>query len=105
MYDIEERQRTLFLSTRLMMTFELLIVAACFASAASAFSAFLCASFSARFWASTEREDVAAARASVEGDVSYWHGLRGFERRHRRYLRDIMSRKKRECVPSDHNRS
>jgi hypothetical protein len=39
-------------------------VAACFASAASAFRAFLCASFSARLRASSEREFVAASRAS-----------------------------------------
>ena len=58
-------RRTLFLSTRLMITLLDAMVAACFASAASALSAFLCASFSARFWASRERVEVAAARASV----------------------------------------
>lgn len=52
-------------STRLMVTFEAAIVWAAFASAASAFNAFLCASFSARLRASTERVEVAAARASL----------------------------------------
>jgi hypothetical protein len=48
-----------------MMTLDVAIVAACFASAASAFRAFLWASFSARFRASTESDDVAASRAST----------------------------------------
>jgi hypothetical protein len=47
-----------------MRTFEAEICCACLASSASALSAFLCASFSARLRASTERVDVAAARAS-----------------------------------------
>ena len=52
-------------STRLIMTFEEAIAAACLASAASALRAFLCASFSARLRASRERVEVAASRASV----------------------------------------
>jgi hypothetical protein len=47
-----------------MITLEEAMVAAALASAASALRAFLCASFSARFWASRERVEVAAARAS-----------------------------------------
>jgi len=49
-----------------MVTLEEASVWACFASAASALRAFLWASFSARFWASRERVEVAAARASRE---------------------------------------
>lgn len=64
------REYTLFLSTLLMITLLLAIVAACFASAASAFKAFLCASFSARFWASRDRVLVAAARASIPHNQS-----------------------------------
>jgi hypothetical protein len=56
---------TLFRSTRLMMTLLLAMVCANFASAASALSAFLWASFSARFCASTDKLEVAAARASA----------------------------------------
>lgn len=48
-----------------MIILELESVSWCLASAAAAFRAFLWASFSARFWASTERVEVAAARASV----------------------------------------
>jgi hypothetical protein len=47
-----------------MITFEEAIVAAAFASAASALRAFLWASFSARLRASRERVEVAASRAS-----------------------------------------
>ena len=49
-----------------MVTLDVASVCACLASAASALRAFLWASFSARFWASTERVEVAAARASSE---------------------------------------
>lgn len=51
-------------STRLIVTLEEAMVAACFASAASALRAFLWASFSARLRASRERVEVAASRAS-----------------------------------------
>lgn len=68
-------------STRLMVTFEEAIVCACFASAASAFRAFLWASFSARFWASRERVEVAAARASgvsiLVSEIGLWLGWAG----------------------------
>ena len=47
-----------------MTTLEDAMVAACFASAASAFRAFLWASFSARLRASRERFEAAASRAS-----------------------------------------
>lgn len=50
-----------------MVTLEDESVWACFSSAASALSAFLCASFSARLRASRERVEVAAARASGGG--------------------------------------
>jgi hypothetical protein len=50
-----------------MRTFEEASSLACFSSAACAFAAFLRASFSARFWASTERVEVAAERASGRG--------------------------------------
>ena len=46
------------------------MVAACFASAASALRAFLWASFSARFRASSERVEVAASRASEKAQMS-----------------------------------
>ena len=55
----------LFLSIRLMVMTLFAILSACFASAASAFAVFFCASFAARFWASTERDAVAASNASV----------------------------------------
>lgn len=64
-------------STRLMVTMELAIVSSRFFSAASAFRAFLWASFSARFWASTEREEVAAARASGGRVSGVWLGGTG----------------------------
>lgn len=47
-----------------MRILELASVSLCLASAASALAAFLVASFAARFWASTDRVEVAAARAS-----------------------------------------
>jgi hypothetical protein len=50
-----------------MRTLEAEICCACLASRASAFRAFLWASFSARLRASTERVEVAAARASGGG--------------------------------------
>jgi hypothetical protein len=55
-----------------MVTMLWAILSASFFSAASALAAFFFASFSARFWASREREDVAASRASVRetGGVS-----------------------------------
>jgi len=53
-----------------MMTLEEASVAAAFCSSASALAAFFCASLAARFWASREREEVAASRASVEFRVS-----------------------------------
>jgi hypothetical protein len=53
-------------STRLMITLEEESFSASLASAASALAAFFLASFSARFWASTDRVAVAASRASVQ---------------------------------------
>lgn len=50
---------------RLMMTFDADKADAFLASAASALEAFFAASLAARFWASREREDVCASRASV----------------------------------------
>lgn len=50
---------------RLIMTVEVARRSAIFCSAASALAAFLAESFSARFWASTERLAVEAASASV----------------------------------------
>lgn len=44
-------------------------VSFCLASRASALAAFLVASLAARFWASTLRVDVAAARASRRREV------------------------------------
>lgn len=52
-------------SMRLMVTTLFASLSACFASAASALAVFFWASLAARFWASTEREAVAASRASV----------------------------------------
>ena len=45
-------------------------VSLCLASRASALAAFLVASLAARFWASTDRVEVAAARASVKCAIS-----------------------------------
>lgn len=52
-------------SMRLMTMTLLASLSACFCWAASALAAFFWESFSARFWASTEREAVAASRASA----------------------------------------
>lgn len=56
-------------SMRLMVTMLAARLSACFCSAASALAVFLRASFSARFWASTERLAVDAARASASWGV------------------------------------
>jgi hypothetical protein len=53
-----------------MVTLELARVAAAFCSRASALAAFFCASLAARFWASRERVEVAASRASERRDWS-----------------------------------
>lgn len=53
-------------SMRLMVTTLWARLSASLASAASALAVFFCASFSARFCASTERAAVAASRASVD---------------------------------------
>lgn len=58
-----------------MITFEAPRADACFASAASALEAFFAASLAARFWASREREEVCASRASV-GVVSPILGIK-----------------------------
>jgi hypothetical protein len=83
-----------------MVTFEAAIVWRCFCSAASAFRAFLWASFSARFWASTERVEVAAARAS---DHHRWLAMitmkaKGVEK-------GMGSRERSGDRPSDHSLS
>ena len=52
---------------RLMYTFEAARRSSSRAALADALAAFFCASFSARFWASTERVAVAAERASDWG--------------------------------------
>lgn len=52
-------------SIRFMVTTLWASLSACLASAASAFAVFFCASLVARFCASTEREAVAASRASA----------------------------------------
>lgn len=70
-------------SIRLMVTMFEASLSACFCSAASALAAFLAASLAARSCAATEREAVAAVRASVVGGkrgvVSYggweWVGV------------------------------
>lgn len=68
----------LFRSMRLMVTTLAARLSACFCSAASAFAVFFCASFSARFWASTERLAVEAARASVFWEKSQGQSCRLF---------------------------
>ena len=60
----------LFRSTRLTVTLEEARVAASRASAAAALASFLAASLAARFWASTERVERDALRASRRGRIS-----------------------------------
>ena len=64
----------LFRSIRLIVTVLLANLSAWRCSAASAFAAFFFASFSARCWASIDREAVAASRASGDHISSYRSG-------------------------------
>ena len=54
-------------SIRLMNTLEVALISAARVSCAAALEAFLAASFSARFWASTERVERFAFSASGQG--------------------------------------
>jgi hypothetical protein len=69
-------------SIRLMVTMLDASLSACFCSAASALAAFLAASLAARSCAATEREAVAAVRASVvRGETGGWLVMGGWKGR------------------------